>query len=151
MSAEFLSNFLLLAQSVTEAERGLAVDADLNMQDAVNIDEAELKSRGFRELADETMRQAMTDSDAIITNNIITDPEDAPKTNTSFAHLRVVVAFPVANIGAIYLDQHIRQGVIEKDVLDRLAALAQQVVRDNQTDLNVDALRQLYDAIPSDS
>lgn len=144
MNDSFVTKFLQVAREVTSAERGMAVDTDLKVQDTINLDEATLKTPRFSNLAEVTLRQAIDQNEAILTNNIVTTPEEAPRTNTSFSDLRVVVAIPIPEMGAVYLDQHIRQGVIHREVIDRLSTMVRQVIAEGQTNLSKDELVALY-------
>ena len=145
MSTELLSDFMHLVLDITGAERGMAVDADMQVCAVANIDESALQSAQFNDLAVQTLSDAMARNEAIITNNIITDPAEAPTTNTSFSNLRVVVAIPLPQTGAIYVDQHIRNGVIARDAIEKLKQLAQQVTTHEQTGST--NLRELYNQL----
>src|SRR5829696_6851952 len=123
----FLTNFMRAARSITEAERCIAFDTDMNMQDYLNIDAAELGKKSFSDLVSSWIEQAIEGQKAIIANNLITDPSEAPKTNVHLKDLRMVVAIPINGYGAIYLDQPIRKGVFERAVVDKIAKLAQRI------------------------
>lgn len=144
MSNEFLAAFMRAAREITSAERGLAVDHDFTVQDRLNLTDDVLQTPRFANLANLTLRQAMEENAPIVTNNIITNASDAPVTNTNFSDLRVVVVIPVSDMGAVYLDQHIRQGVIPRDIVDALYALAQAAVVGGYTHLSADELVQMY-------
>lgn len=131
MDKNFLENLLIAVIEITDAERGLAVSEDLVVQKASNFEGAMLESPEFIGFANECMQQALDTKDAVVTNNIITDISDAPTTNTNFSNLRVIVALPIKDHGAIYVDQHIRNGVIPKDVTDKLMRLVNQLLDDN--------------------
>jgi len=148
MSTDFLTNLLYLAQHVTEAERGMAVDLQMTVAAAIALDDATLQSETFTSVAHSSIRAAWQQTEPVHSNNLFKDPSDAPRTNTSFANLRMVVAIPVPDAGAIYLDQHIRQGVIVRDDVDRLFAFAARLAREGQTDLSREDMFNLYDNAP---
>ena len=148
--ADFLTSFLKLAVTLTEAGRGFVVDTGEAVVAKHQLDEAVMQSEDFRSLAYTTMQQAQQQGTAIITNNIITDPNDAPNTNTSFANLRMVVAFPVFDQGVVYLDKLIRHGIIESSDLDNLVAFARRIVDEGKTHFDYDELHQHYQQVVAD-
>ncbi|GAB4319904.1 MAG: hypothetical protein Kow00117_09520 [Phototrophicales bacterium] len=144
MPESYLTQFMNVAQGVTHAERGLAVDNHANIIKANNIDPSTIDSEEFQTFAMPNLRQAMTLGEPIITNNVITDLSQAPTTNTNFTNLRIAVALPIPGHGAIYLDRRVRDGVITKQTIDKLMQLA-QFVEENQFQIkNEDELFQLY-------
>lgn len=143
-SNEFLANFVHLAHHITRAERGMAVDNDLRVCELINLDQTVIERTDFSELAAGTMVQAIQQQEPVITNNMITDPASAPVTNTNFSDLRVIVAIPVGGLGAIYLDQHIRNGIIARATTDRLMAFGDAIVANGQTNLDLDTLMNMY-------
>jgi hypothetical protein len=145
MSNTLLSNFMRLALQKTRAERALAADNELAIIDMVNLEQADIMNETF--LGIETIRQALDSGEPIITNNAVTSVTNAPLTNTNFSNLRVVVVIPVADYGAIYLDQPIRSGIIPKDTIDRLMAVGQHIAEDGRVDLNETELSELYQQI----
>jgi hypothetical protein len=144
----FLEIFLRTAKRITKAERGFAVDRDLNALWYANIDAETVDDPAFSGLAFQTLQQALETGDAIVTNNMVADPAQAPQTNTNFANLMVVVALPVGKYGAVYLDQHIRNGIIAKHTTDRLVRLANQALDKGQVDISEDELVALFEHIP---
>lgn len=132
MSETFLENLMFAAKKITHAERCLVVNNDMEVLNAVNLEQQVIESEAFGTFALECVREAINTGKPVITNNIITDPSEAPTTNTNFANLRVVVAVPVAGHGAIYLDQHIRNGIIPKQMIDRLMGLVEQLLNTKQ-------------------
>jgi hypothetical protein len=144
--SSFLANFMQFSLKVTSAQRALAVDSALNAVSTEGVDEKVLGSSSFTEFAAQVLSDALKAGAAVITNNIITDPSQAPKTNTSFSDLRIVVAFPVGSLGAIYLDRPVKMGVISRDQVDRLIAFSRQLVADGQTHLSVEDMMQRYGA-----
>ena len=144
MSQTFLANYMRFAKDVTRAARALSVDADLNVVDSIDLTREQAEASNFHTLINDCLGQALQHNKAVITNNVITDPSKAPTTNTNFSDLRVVVAFPVVQYGAIYLDQHIRYGIIPKETVERLIAFASHLVENGQTDVSVEELSKLY-------
>lgn len=144
MSESFLATFMKAAQEITRAERSLAVDSNFAVVAADRLNMATIESEAFRKVAMPCLERAVNKGEHTITNNVITDPSQAPKTNTNFADLRIVVAFPVADYGALYLDQHIRYGVIGKDVVDRLLAFIDYLIANDLTHLEVKEMVDLY-------
>lgn len=128
MDKNFLENLLTAVIEITVAERGLAVSEDLTVQKVNNFDGAMLESTEFMEFANACLQRAIDTNDAVVTNNIITDISEAPTTNTNFSDLRVIVALPIKDHGAIYVDQHIRNGVIAKEVTDKLMQLVNRLL-----------------------
>ncbi|MBI5670677.1 MAG: hypothetical protein HZC41_22010 [Chloroflexi bacterium] len=145
MSATFLANFMRLAQRETGAERAMAADGDLSIVATLNLEQADLMSPQFNGI--EVIRLALDNGEPIITNNAVIDPRRAPVTNTNFSNLRVVVVIPVEEYGAIYLDQHIRRGVIPKELVNRLWLLAGRVVDSGEMEQSLDELQALYQQI----
>lgn len=144
MSTSFLEIFLYAARSITQAERGMAVDKDMQVLGTVNLDRTVMESPTFSDFANTCLRQAMQEGSAVITNNTITNPSEAPTTNTNFADLRVVVALPVVDYGAIYLDQHIRDGIVDRATVEKLMRLADHVREQGGEDHTEDQLVELY-------
>src|SRR5512145_423782 len=142
MSGNFLTNFMRLALQKTGAERALAAAGDLSIVATQNLEQADLMSSQFTGI--EVIRRALDNGEPIITNNAVMDPNLAPVTNTNFSNLRVVVVIPVEEYGAIYLDQHIRRGVIPRDVVRRLWSLAMQLAANGQMDISEEDLDALY-------
>ncbi|MEQ8672819.1 MAG: hypothetical protein RLP44_26390 [Aggregatilineales bacterium] len=144
MDNNFLENLLTAVIEITDAERGLAVSEDLTVQRINNIDETVLDSSEFMDFANSCMQQALDTQNAVVTNNIITDISDAPTTNTNFSNLRVIVALPIKGHGAIYVDQHIRNGVISKEVTDKVMQLVNRLLDDQQLHFTAEQIVRLY-------
>jgi hypothetical protein len=144
MSDHLLSKLMRVAKQITRAERAMAVDIDLNVLDTLNIDPTVLNAAHFHEVAMASLRRAIDRNESIITNNIITDPAQAPVTNTNFTDLRVVVVLPVMEHGAVYLDQHIRYGIIPRPTIDKLMRLVKQVLESPMDEHNEEDLTALY-------
>jgi len=144
MTRAFLINFMQAAKSVSSAERCLVVDRELEVIDYDNIDEDTLYSKDFQNVVVASIQEALKNDDVVLTNNRITDPAQAPTTNTNYTDLRVVVALPIGKIGALYMDQHIRVGIMPKPMIDRLANLANHLIDNNLLDASVDEIKSLY-------
>jgi len=143
MNETFLENFALAAKKITHAERYLSVGGDMKLQNT-NIDQSLLDDPDFGNFAMECLQEAVDSGEAVITNNIITDPEDAPKTNRSFKDLRIVVTMPIPDYGAVYIDQLISNTVIPKEKIDRLMKLVAHM-RENQLEhLTTSEMVKLY-------
>ncbi len=142
MSSAFLSNFMRLALQQTGAERALAADSDLAIIDMINLDQADIMDDTFYGI--ETIRQALDLGEAIVTNNAVTNVSNAPLTNTNFSNLRVVVVIPIADYGAVYLDQSIRNGVIPKETIDRLVAVSDYYADSDELEASEEELMEVY-------
>lgn len=142
MSNTFLSNFMRFALQKTGAERALAADSDLAIIDMINLDQADIMDDTFFGI--ETIRQALDSGEAIVTNNAVTNVSNAPLTNTNFSNLRVVVVIPIADYGAIYLDQSIRNGVIPKETIDRLVAVSDYYADSDELEASEEELSEVY-------
>jgi len=131
MDTQLLENLMVVARDITQAERGVVVDAELNILKLDNADTAFLESNDYTKFAVSNLRQAIIANEAIIGNNVVQDLAAAPITNTNFANLRMALILPVIGHGAIYLDRPIRNGVIQKVTVDRLMALIKTVLSEN--------------------
>ena len=140
----FLNNFMRAAYAITEAERCIAFDSNMMMQDRLNINDEELQKQSFADLVSAWIEQAIEAGEPIIANNLITDPSEAPKTNIHLKDLRMVVAIPVEGYGAIYLDQPIRKGVFERDMVDKITQLAHDLVQSGNTNLSEADMAEMY-------
>lgn len=143
MTAQFLSTFMRLAQQKTGADRALACDAAFNVVDSVRVQAADLSMGDFDGF--DALRQALDTGEALITNNLIRDPAQAPITNTSFGNLRIVVIIPILNVGAIYLDQPVRNGVIAQKTVERLMLLAEKTARKEEWEVSESVLSERYE------
>ncbi|MBZ0303243.1 MAG: hypothetical protein K8J31_26090 [Anaerolineae bacterium] len=145
MSDTFLLNVMRMAHDATKAERAFAVDQELNVIGTVNIAPEQIEAPYIK-----CVRQAISQGEAIITDNytMTIDPSKAPVTNQSFPKLRFVVIVPVRGYGAICMDQSLRGGVTTKDKVDRLANFVNHVLDNEQTDMDEEALLDLYNAMP---
>lgn len=133
--SNFLPVFMRAAKEITRAKRSIALDADMNVIDRINVDDTVLSSESFNELLISSVQSALQQQKAVITNNMITDPSQAPQTNVHLKDLRMVVTIPVSGHGAIYLDQPIRDGVFERSMIDKLHNLAEEVIASGEADI----------------
>ena len=147
MSTIFLDNFMRVAIQITHADRGMSVDGDLQIVSSVNVTQEDLESDLFTDCAMNSLQEAMSKGEAIITNNVIADISDAPVTNTNFSDLRIVVTIPVPGYGAIYFDKPIRVGVISKNAVEKLSNLVAHIQDNQLEDSSTDDIRSLYKEI----
>ncbi|HRL13696.1 MAG TPA: hypothetical protein PKX07_17580 [Aggregatilineales bacterium] len=145
MTDQFLKRFLNMAIAKTGAERALSVNQQLEVVDRYHVDESLLSDTVFWPLTSKLLQQAHDTGEAILTNNMIQDPSQAPTTNTNFSALRVIVVLPIPDHGIIYLDQKIKTGVFTREVLRKLTATLAQVSESEQNDISEEALRDLYE------
>jgi hypothetical protein len=145
--SDFLVNFLQFALTTTSAERGLVVDIQHAILHTIALDTKALSSKIFDDLMKQVVEESMTTQTAVLTNNAISDPLDAPKTNTSFSDLRVIVAIPIEGHGAVYLDRPIKFGVIGRDILDKLTKYAKQLVEQNHLTLTSEEMLAQFGAV----
>ncbi len=147
MPSDFLIKFMNVARQNTGADRFMAIDDTLTAQEMINVTPEVATSPDFSRIAQQSVYQALESGEPVITNNVITDPSQAPVTNTNFSDLRVIVVIPVPNHGALYLDQHIRKGVIPRETIEQLAHFARHVVAHGLTDVSQDELFSLYESM----
>lgn len=143
MSHNFPLAFMHFAVEATGAERAMAIAPDGSVLGVQGLTEATLQSTdftGFRNI-----EQAVASGEQPhITNNMVLDPDAAPNTNTNFADLRLVVVFPLAGEGFVYIDQHVRNGVIEQTVVDRLQQLASGWLAAGETAISAEEMAARY-------
>jgi hypothetical protein len=145
MSNSILSAIMRTAKDITDAERAMTVISDLTVVDVDNLSLDTINDEAFQDVALKCLSQAMETNESVLTNNIITDPSQAPVTNTNFTDLRIIVAIPVQGEGAVYLDQHIRNGMFQRDTIDKLNRMVAHVVDLDDRSLGESELRQIYD------
>lgn len=145
MSDSILSAVMRVAKDITRAERGMSVNSELTVVDLEDLPSDALEDDSFQDVALKSLSQAMETNQAVLTNNIITDPAQAPITNTNFTDLRVIVTIPVQGEGAIYLDQHIRNGMFQRDTIDKLNRMVAHVLGLDDPPSDPDDLRKIYD------
>lgn len=144
MSVAFLTNFMRFVQEKTNAERLMVLDLDRKIQDRINVDDTLLHKEDFADLLHNSVDEAINTDDIVITNNLITDPEDAPKTNLHLHDLRMVVAIPIRGHGAIYLDKRIRQGIFPRELVENLNDFGRYLVENDQINLSPAEFGNLY-------
>lgn len=147
MSHSILSAVMQVAREITQAERGMAVTSDLTVIAIDNMTTDMVEDESFQRVALKSLSKAIDTNQSVLTNNIITDPKQAPVTNTNFTDLRVIVALPVEGQGAIYLDQHIRDGMFQRDTIDRLNQMVTAMIEGDDLSVDADGLRAIYDAL----
>lgn len=144
MNDQFLKRFLNFAFEVTRAERGFSVNNQLQLVDKINAEESFVTQDGF---VGKLLKQALDTSQPILTNNMITDPSQAPTTNTNFSNLRVVVVLPIPNHGIIYLDQKIKTGIFTREVLRKLQGTLEKITVDQQANISEAEMREIYEKV----
>jgi hypothetical protein len=144
MNNAYLANFLQLAKQVTQAERGLVVDTHESIIAMDGLDEDALQTGNLQSLIKQTVRDALDENKAILSNNIIRDPSEAPDTNTAFRNLRLMVGIPVEQLGVIYLDKQVRNGVILRQDIEQLQRFGQFLIEQGLTDLDAAAMYERY-------
>ena len=138
--------FMHFALAITGAQRGMAVDTNGTVLAAVNLSDAELSAPDFTGFIN--IEQAVASSERpYVTNNLIPDPDDAPNTNTNFTNLRLVVIFPLDAQGAVYIDQHVNQGVLPNAEIARLMRVAEMLMTSDETDADDAKFRAVYDQL----
>ena len=147
MDETFLENLLGIVIDLTSTERGLAVDGDLAVQKARNMDSALLESEDFMDFTNGCLREALDSGDTVFTNNVITDLSEAPTTNTNFSNLRVIVALPIDTKGAIYIDQHIKNGVIHKEIIEKIERLIGELLPVSDQPMSKDDMMERFNAL----
>lgn len=146
MSVKFLSQFVEVARRISGAERAFAITPDGQVCAYSQMDDSPFSQAPFRDFALETLRSAYQKNQPIFTNNLIQDMAQAPTTNTNLGEMRFVVALPIQEVGAIYLDQPIRNGVIARDKVERLHAFALRALAGELADLAADDLERAFNA-----
>lgn len=143
MNHNFPKAFMHFTVQLTGVERAMAVAPDGTVLDAHGLTEAMINGETFTGF--QNIQQAIDSGEAPhVTNNTILDPEAAPNTNTNFANLRVVVVFPLGDEGFVYVDQHVRHGVIEQDVLERLQQFADNWLAAGKTGISAEEMAAQY-------
>ncbi|XWX02931.1 hypothetical protein VZO05_10495 [Aggregatilineales bacterium SYSU G02658] len=145
MMPERLDNYLNFVQTLTRADRCLIVDEQLRTLASRGFDAATLESQVFMDLASQVLRHAVETSQPVITNNVITNPAEAPTTNTTFKDLRIVIGLPIPRVGALYMDRPVRHGVFDRAQLDRLMQFSAEVLL-SADDLSIEDMRQRFQA-----
>lgn len=146
-AADFVTTFMRFAQSKTYAERGLALDAAMNICDSHNLPEKVLSDHNFVEMTEEAVQEAFAEGKAVLTNNLMRQVVSPLQTNEHFPALRLALVIPLGEHGAVYLDKLVRSGVFDRDDVDRLDRLVQQTQAANRTDYTEDELDALYNQL----
>lgn len=139
-NTSLLASLLQIAIQQTGADRAMVCDTHLAVVGSVNLDQAEILSERLTDV----VQKAIASGQPVITNNAVKDAANAPLTKTNFDNLRGVVAIPVVGVGALYLDRPLKQGIIAKNTINRLMKVAEQAVKDGQTEITADKLGELY-------
>lgn len=148
MSIGFLNNFMQFAYTVTDSERGIALDIDKTIHERLNVTDALLSEEAFSELLYSSINDAITTNDIVIANNLM-NPDEAPETNVHIHKLRMVVALPLQGYGAIYLDKRLREGVFSRDLVERLIVFFRYIVENDKTDLTASEFIALFEESPT--
>ena len=147
MSDIFLNNLMRASYTITKAARCLALNEAMEVQTHLGVDETLLADEAFLNVVRSAIRQAQESKKAVLTNNLITDITDAPHTNTHLSGLRIIIAYPVHGYGAIYLDQSVRDGVFERDTIEKITALVDHLLIESKLDLEEEAIAELYGTV----
>jgi len=139
-----LEDLLNAIMRITAAERGLTVNMAFEVLRVVNFAEDVKTDAAFWNFALQTFHKAAETRQPVLTNNIITDPSQAPTTNTNFANLRVVVVFPVKQEGCVYIDQPVKRGAFTRQQVDRLRQMIERLDATDST-LTEETLYSLYE------
>jgi hypothetical protein len=145
MSDLFVSNFMRAAVFITGMERALAVNTDMEILDSVNLQQTDVESERFTGF--DTIQRAFDSGRYEITNNLKIDPSQAPTTNTNFADLRIVIVLPLMGYGAVYLDRPLRTGMLQREAVEKLMALADYAIQNQQTEASASDLAALYEQL----
>lgn len=141
----FLDNVMQVVKAIAKADRGLAVDEEMNLVSLDNLTEEEVNAPSFSSFAIPNLKESIEKGEAIISNNVIADLSDAPTTNTNFANLRMIVTLPIAEYGAIYIDQSVRRGVIKKETVAQLMELVQYLLDNKMEQATADEMYAVYE------
>lgn len=140
-----LEHLLKVTIRITGAERGLAVNPLFEVQHTVNFDGDVKADADFWGFALQTFGKASETRQPVLTNNVITDPLQAPTTNTNFANLRLVVVFPIKQLGYVYIDQPVKRGAFTREQVNRLRQVIEQIDTADEASLTEDAIQSLYE------
>lgn len=143
MSVQFLSEFMRFATQATRADRGMVIDMNRNVVDKLNMDNASLQNKRFVELLQVALDEAEESGDLVTANNLI-HPENAPETNTHLHQLRLIFVMPFPAMGYVYIDQHVRNGIIKQDLVERIINLGRVCIEEGKLDLTAGELAELF-------
>jgi len=118
---------------LTGAERGclmLQAEGDeLVIEAARNFDQESLEASDL-EVSHTVVQQAIKTGEPVLTTNALLDPRFSGEASIIGYHLRSITCMPLRArgtvIGALYLDNHIQEGVFSKDDLPTLTTFANQ-------------------------
>lgn len=118
---------------LTGAERGCLMLLDeqdnLEIQAAQHFDQSSVDASDL-ELSHTVVREALENRKPILTTNAQLDPRFSGQESVIGYHLRSIVCVPLQTrgrpIGALYLDNHIREGAFSEEDLPILTAFAAQ-------------------------
>jgi len=118
---------------LTGAERGCLMlveeDGDLEIRAARNFDQQDLASTDLK-LSHTVVQDAVESGEPVLTTNAQVDPRFSGQESVVGYHLRSIVCVPLyvrgKVIGALYLDNRMREGVFSDADLPLLAAFANQ-------------------------
>ncbi len=144
-AADFVTTVMRFAQRITHAERGLALDSAMEVVDSVNVPEALFNDQGFFEMTEAAVQDAQAEGKPVLTNNLVRQVASPLQTNEHFPALRLALVIPLGDHGAVYLDKLVRNGVFERDDVDRLEKLVAHMHSSARTDYTEEEINQLYD------
>lgn len=144
-AADFVTLVMRFAQRTTHAERGLALNPAMEVFESINLPESALSDPGFIEMAEAAVRDAQAEGKPVLTNNLVRQVVSPLQTNEHIPTLRLALVIPLGEYGAVYLDKLVRNGVFEREEVDRLGKLAMQMQDSARTDFTEEEMRQLYD------
>ena len=118
---------------LTGAERGclmLQTDGDeLVIEAARNFDRDSIEASDL-EVSHTVVEQAIETGEPVLTTNALLDPRFAGEASIIGYHLRSIICVPLKArgtvIGALYMDNHIQEGVFSNDDLPTLTTFANQ-------------------------
>lgn len=142
-----LRHLLEATVQITGAERGLAVDANHAVVHALNFEQEVTADAEFWGFVVQAFEQAAQAGQPMLTNNVITDPNLAPTTNTNFSNLRVVLVMPVQNQGYLYIDQPIKRGAFTREQIERLTHVIAQIDPANHNAITQQDIVSLYESV----
>lgn len=134
MPHPLLFRLLQVALELTETERGMALDPEMQVIGLHNLTHTEIESPAFMGFVN-VQQAVQAQQTPYLTNNLILDIHSAPNTNTNLANMRFVLIFSFGGYGYLYVDQALRKGGnFEKTLIDGFQAQAQAWL-DANTDL----------------
>ena len=118
---------------LTGAERGCLMlttdDGDLVTEAASNFDQEDMDASDL-EVSHTVVEEAIDTGEPVLTTNAQLDPRFSGQASIVGFHLRSIICVPLKArggvIGALYLDNHIQEGVFSRDDLPTLTTFANQ-------------------------